>query len=40
MKYINNRLKIEKVDIQKITKEFGTPAYCYSYKKLRENIYF
>ena len=38
MKYINKKLTIEKVDVQAIAKKFGTPAYCYSYKKLKENI--
>ncbi len=40
MKYINKRLTIEKIDIQKIAKMFGTPAYCYSYDKLKSNINF
>jgi diaminopimelate decarboxylase len=39
MKYINNRLKIEKIYLQKIANKFGTPFYCYSYLKLKENIY-
>ena len=38
MKYINKSLTIEKVRVQDIAKKFGTPVYCYSYKKLRENI--
>ena len=38
MKYINKSLSIEKVKIQNIAKKFGTPIYCYSYKKLKENI--
>jgi len=38
MKYINKSLTIEKVKVQDIAKKFGTPAYCYSYKKLNENI--
>ncbi len=38
MKYINKELKIESIKIHEITKKYGTPAYCYSYKKLRENI--
>ena len=38
MKYINNRLKIEKLDVNNIAKKFGTPTYCYSFKKLKENI--
>ena len=38
MKYINKKLTIEKVKIQNIAKKFGTPIYCYSYNKLKENI--
>ncbi len=38
MKYINKKLKIESINIQNIAKKFGTPAYCYSYKQLKENI--
>ena len=38
MKYINKNLMIEKVKIQDIAKKFGTPTYCYSYKKLKENV--
>jgi diaminopimelate decarboxylase len=38
MKYINKKLIIERVDVQNIAKKYGTPAYCYSYRKLKENI--
>ena len=38
MKYINKKLKIEKLSIENIAKKFGTPSYCYSYSKLEENI--
>ena len=38
MKYINKKLTIEKVRIHDIAKRFGTPAYCYSYNQLKENI--
>jgi diaminopimelate decarboxylase len=38
MKYINKNLAIEKVNVQKIAKKFGTPTYCYSHKQLTENI--
>ena len=38
MKYINKGLTIEKVSVQSIAKKFGTPFYCYSYKRLKENI--
>ena len=38
MKYINNKLTIEKVTVENIAKKYGTPAYCYSYNILKENI--
>ncbi|MDC0569442.1 diaminopimelate decarboxylase [Candidatus Pelagibacter sp.] len=39
MKYINNKnLSVEKVKFYDIAKKFGTPAYCYSYKQLKDNI--
>ena len=38
MKYINKNLMIEKVKMRDIAKKFGTPTYCYSYKRLKENI--
>jgi len=38
MKYINKCLTIERVKVQDIAKQFGTPAYCYSYEQLKENI--
>ena len=38
MKYINKNLSIENIKVQDIAKKFGTPIYCYSYKKLKENI--
>ena len=38
MKYNNKKLSIEKINFQSLAKKFGTPAYCYSYSKLKENI--
>jgi len=38
MKYVNKKLILEKTNFQKIANQFGTPAYCYSYFKLEENI--
>jgi len=38
MKYINKRLTVEKVNFQRIAKKFGTPFYCYSFSKLKENV--
>tara|TARA_B100000579_G_scaffold397857_1_gene377722 strand:+ start:135 stop:1349 length:1215 start_codon:yes stop_codon:yes gene_type:complete len=38
MKYIKNNFFVENVNLQKLTKKFDTPLYCYSYQKLKENI--
>ena len=38
MKYINKKLTIERVSVQNIANQYGTPTYCYSYKKLNNNI--
>ena len=38
MKYINKKLSIEKIKVEDIAKKFGTPTYCYSYKRLKDNI--
>ncbi len=38
MKYIKNKLRIENIGIENIAKKFDTPAYCYSYSKLKDNI--
>ena len=38
MIYNNNKLLIDKIAVDKIVKQFGTPTYCYSYNQLKENI--
>ena len=38
MKYKNKQLTIENINFRSLAKKFGTPAYCYSYSKLKENI--
>ncbi len=38
MKYRNNNYSINKIKVSKIAQKFGTPVYCYSYEKIRENI--
>ncbi len=38
MKYINKNFTIEKVKAQSLAKQFRTPIYCYSYKRLKDNI--
>ena len=38
MNYKNKIFFVEKINLKKLVKKFGTPLYCYSYKKLNENI--
>ena len=38
MIYIKKKLSIDGLNISKLAKKFNTPLYCYSYKKLNENI--
>ena len=38
MQYINKKLTIDRVYIENIAKKYGTPTYCYSFNKLKENI--
>ena len=38
MKYLNKSFSIENIRAKYLAKKFGTPIYCYSYKKLKENI--
>ena len=38
MKYIKNKFIIEKLTVENIAKKYGTPTYCYSYNRLKENI--
>ena len=38
MIYKNNNLYIEKINTLSLSKKFGTPFYCYSYDKLKNNI--
>ena len=38
MKYLKKKLTIEDVKVNLIAKKYGTPAYCYSYSKLKRNI--
>ncbi|MDA9723115.1 diaminopimelate decarboxylase [Candidatus Pelagibacter sp.] len=38
MKYINNIFTIEKCKLNKVIKKFETPIFCYSEKKINENI--
>ncbi len=38
MKYIKNILTIDKIPLNKVAKKYGTPAYCYSFSELKNNI--
>ena len=38
MYFKKNKLFIEKVEALRVVKKFGTPTYCYSLKKLKNNI--
>ena len=38
MNYKNKEFYIENFKVEKLAKKYGTPIYCYSYKKLKENI--
>ncbi len=38
MRFLNSKLKIENTILENIAKKYGTPAYCYSYRQLKENI--
>ena len=38
MKYINKTFTIEKYNLNKLANRFETPLYCYSHKKLKQNI--
>ena len=38
MIYINKKLRLERVNLENIAQKYGTPAYCYSYNQLRNNI--
>ncbi len=38
MIYKKNKLQIEQLDIGVIAKKYKTPIYCYSYKKIKNNI--
>ena len=38
MYYRNKKLLIDKIKVDQIVKQFGTPTYCYSYNQLKENI--
>ena len=38
MQYINQKLTIEKIAVEKIARKYGTPSYCYSLNQLKKNI--
>ncbi len=39
MKYKNKQFYIENVNAKKISNKFGTPTYCYSEARIKENIF-
>ena len=39
MKFVNKKLTIERISVESIAKKYGTPAYCYSFNSLKENIH-
>ncbi len=40
MQYKNKNFYVDQISVNKLVKKFKTPLYCYSYKKLEENINF
>ena len=38
MKYKNNKLIIDRINVDFLAKKFSTPIYCYSFNKLKKNI--
>ena len=38
MNFKKNKLYIENIEAKNIAKKFGTPSYCYSFNKLKNNI--
>ena len=38
MKYVNKNFFVEDIRASYLAKKFGTPLYCYSLKKLKNNI--
>ena len=38
MNFRSNKLYIENIDATKLAKKFGTPSYCYSLNKIKNNI--
>jgi len=38
MIYVNNKLRIENISLENLAQKYGTPAYCYSYNQLKDNI--
>ncbi len=38
MNYINNKFSVNNKFVENIARKFGTPLYCYSFEKIKENI--
>jgi diaminopimelate decarboxylase len=39
MRFIKNKLSFDKKNVENLAKKFGTPLYCYSYDKIKSNIF-
>ena len=38
MRFIKNKLSLDKKNVENLAKKFGTPLYCYSHNKIKSNI--
>ena len=38
MKYIKKKFFVENISLNKLANKFDTPLYCYSYKKIKDNL--
>ena len=37
IKYIDNKLFVEKLDVKSLVEDYGTPLYIYSYNQIVDN---
>ena len=40
MKYIKKNLLIDGLKLKTLAKKYSTPLYCYSYKKIKEKVFY
>ena len=38
MKYKKKKLVVENIKVENLANKFGTPFYCYSYKRIKNNV--